>query len=55
MEIIDEHIRTYSEEKSNDDLIYAYLKEMKNQEKEEKTTFTLNQLVMIILDIFIAG
>ncbi|CRL00053.1 CLUMA_CG013340, isoform A [Clunio marinus] len=55
MEIIEEHLATYSEEKSNDDLIYAYIKEMKVQKENPDTSFTLLQLVMIILDIFIAG
>lgn len=55
MEIIEEHLETYSEEKSNDDLIYAFIKEMKSQEDNQATTFTLNQLIMIILDIFLAG
>lgn len=55
MEIIKEHLETYSDEKSSDDLIYAFIKEMKSHENEPETTFTLTQLVMIILDIFIAG
>lgn len=55
MEIIEEHLATYSEEKAGEDLIYAYLMEMKSQEHKSFTTFTLNQLIMVILDIFIAG
>lgn len=55
MEIVKEHLDTYSDEKSNDDLIYAFIKEMKAQEENGSTNFTLNQLIMIILDIFIAG
>lgn len=55
MEIVEEHMETYSEEKANDDLIYAFIKEMKSQENDLTTTFTLNQLIMVILDIFIAG
>lgn len=55
MEIIREHLEAYCEEKSSDDLIYAFIKEMKSQEDDGATTFTLNQLIMIILDIFIAG
>lgn len=55
MEIIKEHLETYSEEKAGEDLIYAYIKEMKAQDTNSSTTFTLNQLIMIILDIFIAG
>ncbi|CRK95079.1 CLUMA_CG008557, isoform A, partial [Clunio marinus] len=55
MEIIEDHLATYSEEKSNDDLIYAYIKEMKLQENKSDSSFNLLQLVMIILDIFIGG
>lgn len=55
MEIIEEHLETYSDGKAGDDLIYAFIHEMKSQELNEKTTFTLTQLVMVILDIFIAG
>lgn len=55
MEIIEEHLETYSEEKGVEDLIYAYIKEMKAQETKSSTTFTINQLIMVILDIFIAG
>lgn len=55
MEIVQEHLESYSEEKSADDLIYAFIKEMKSQENEKSTTFTVTQLIMVILDIFIAG
>jgi cytochrome P450 len=55
MEIVNEHLETYSEEKANDDLIYAFIKEMKAQDGNDASNFTLNQLIMIILDIFIAG
>lgn len=55
MEIVQEHLETYSDEKSCDDLIYAFIKEMKSQENNQSTTFTLTQLIMVILDIFIAG
>lgn len=55
METIKSHHETYSEEKSGDDLIYAYIKEMKLREKDSKSSFTNTQLTMIILDIFIAG
>ena len=54
-EIVDEHLRDYSDEKSNDDLIYAFLKEMKEREGQENSTFTIKQLIMVILDIFIGG
>lgn len=52
---IDKHHMDYSEDKCDDDLIYAYIKEMKDREKDQSSTFTNIQLTMIILDIFIAG
>ncbi|XP_070508543.1 probable cytochrome P450 305a1, partial [Chironomus tepperi] len=55
MEFVDEHLRTYSDDKSNDDLIYAFLKEMKEREGQADSTFTIKQLIMVILDIFIGG
>lgn len=55
MEIIDEHMNTYSEDKSNDDLIYAYIKEMEQQKDQTSSTFSIKQLLMIILDIFMGG
>jgi cytochrome P450 len=55
MEIINEHHENYSELKAEEDLIYAFIKEMKNQENNPKSTFSNIQLAMIILDIFIAG
>lgn len=55
MEIVKEHLETYSDDKASDDLIYAFIREMKLQDTDLTTTFTLNQLIMIILDIFIAG
>ena len=53
LEIIDEHHAKYSDEKADDDLIYAFIKEMKMQEGNKESTFTDIQLTMIILDIFI--
>lgn len=52
---IDKHHLDYSEDKCNDDLIYAYIKEMKERKDDLTSTFTNLQLTMIILDIFIAG
>ncbi|GAB0089840.1 Probable cytochrome P450 305a1 [Sergentomyia squamirostris] len=54
-DVIEEHHETYCEEKSSDDLIYAYIKEMKDKTSNPDSTFTDIQLTMIILDIFIAG
>ena len=60
MEIIKEHLHemsleTFDEEKASDDLIFAFLKELNSQSADKNSTFTLTQLVMVILDIFIAG
>lgn len=55
MEIINEHIDTFDEKKSNDDLIYSFLNEMKLRKSEKPSSFHLKQLIMVILDIFIAG
>ncbi|XP_059612681.1 uncharacterized protein LOC132259145 [Phlebotomus argentipes] len=55
MEAIERHHETYSEEKSSDDLIYAFIKEMRAQSGHTDSTFTDIQLSMVILDIFIAG
>uniref|UniRef100_A0A182FZX1 Uncharacterized protein n=1 Tax=Anopheles albimanus TaxID=7167 RepID=A0A182FZX1_ANOAL len=52
---IEEHHRNFSDEKASDDLIYAYIKEMRNRDSESNTNFTDLQMTMIILDIFIAG
>lgn len=54
MAAIREHKLEYTDDKSHDDLIYAYMKEMKNH-KDELSNFTDLQLTMIILDVFIAG
>ncbi|XP_055609284.1 probable cytochrome P450 305a1 [Uranotaenia lowii] len=55
MTTIKKHHQEYSEEKCDDDLIYAYIKEMKSRMNDPNSTFTDLQLTMIILDIFIAG
>lgn len=52
--IIDIHKRDFTEEKSTDDLIFAYINEMKSREGAP-SNFTDLQLTMIILDMFIAG
>lgn len=54
MASIKEHKLEYSEERSADDLVFAYLKEMKMHEGCP-SNFTDLQLIMIMLDIFIAG
>lgn len=54
MASINQHKLDYTEERAADDLIYAYINEMKNREGTA-TNFTDLQLNMIILDMFIAG
>ena len=49
------HHANFSEDKANDDLIYGYIKEMRDRQDDPQSTFTDLQLTMIILDIFIAG
>uniref|UniRef100_A0A182UIL2 Cytochrome P450 n=1 Tax=Anopheles melas TaxID=34690 RepID=A0A182UIL2_9DIPT len=49
------HHANFSEDKANDDLIYGYIKEMRDRKDDPQSTFTDLQLTMIILDIFIAG
>lgn len=53
--VIEEHLNDYCEEKAGNDFIYAFLKEMKAQENNPNTRFTIKQLIMVIVDIFIAG
>lgn len=55
IEEVEIHLNNYSKDKARDDLIYAFIKEMKKQENNPNSTFTKRQLVMIILDIFFAG
>lgn len=52
--IIEEHKKEFTTDKIDDDLIYAFLNEMK-QAKDDSTNFTDAQLITIILDLFIAG
>lgn len=52
--IIDDHKAEYTADKSTDDLIFAYINEMKSKEGAP-SNFTDLQLTMIILDMFIAG
>lgn len=56
METINEHKANYDDEKAADDLIFAYLKEMQSQQADNpNSTFSELQLIMIIVDLFIAG
>ncbi|EDS41083.1 conserved hypothetical protein [Culex quinquefasciatus] len=52
---IREHNETFTEEKSGDDLIYAYIREIRKQRHNPDSTFTEEQMIMTILDLFIAG
>ncbi|XP_059622969.1 probable cytochrome P450 305a1 [Phlebotomus argentipes] len=49
--IIDDHHRNYSEDKANDDLIYAFIYEM----RKGISSFTDTQLMLIMLDLFLGG
>ncbi|KAL3275504.1 hypothetical protein HHI36_020264 [Cryptolaemus montrouzieri] len=50
MEIIEEHYKSYAADK-NDDLIYIYIEQIRN----DQPTFSNDQLAMVLLDLFIAG
>lgn len=52
--IIEEHKNDFDPEKANEDLIYAFINEMRS-ENQDNSNFTDVQLTMIILDLFIAG
>lgn len=52
--IIDAHKAEFTEDKADDDLIYAFINEMKLREGSP-SNFNDLQLTMIILDMFIAG
>lgn len=51
---IEEHKNDFSEEKIDDDLIYAFINEMRKA-NDGNTNFTDIQLTMVILDLFLAG
>lgn len=57
MESIEEHRATLNKQNADSDLIYAYLREMQEEisNNNENTTFNETQLIMTILDLFIAG
>lgn len=56
METIAEHKADYTEKKAADDLIYAFIKEMRSQQQSKQCThFTDSQLIMLMVDLFIAG
>lgn len=52
--IIQEHKEQFSDDKIDDDLIFAFINEMK-QNEGTSSNFTDTQLIMVILDLFIAG
>lgn len=54
MPIIEDHKERFTVDKVDEDLIFAFINEM-NQTTDKTTNFTNTQLVMIILDLFIAG
>ncbi|XP_069696212.1 methyl farnesoate epoxidase-like [Periplaneta americana] len=53
-EIISEHEKTIDENNPRD-LIDVYLREMKQQSSNPDTTFTVDSLIVVCLDLFIAG
>lgn len=58
METIEEHKACISSENEDSDLIFAYIKEMRERtqlNESTKNTFNETQLTMTILDFFIAG
>ncbi|XP_068149181.1 probable cytochrome P450 305a1 [Drosophila tropicalis] len=54
MNTIDEHRKQLADSEQDTDLIYAYLQAMANRD-DESSSFNETQLVMTILDFFIAG
>lgn len=54
MPIIEDHKKRFSADKVDEDLIFAFINEMKKEDGDQ-TNFTDTQLVMVILDLFIAG
>uniref|UniRef100_A0A3F2Z159 Cytochrome P450 n=1 Tax=Anopheles minimus TaxID=112268 RepID=A0A3F2Z159_9DIPT len=52
---IEQHQQTFTDDKAGDDLIYAYIKEIREHKDVSDTNFTDVQLTMIILHLFIAG
>uniref|UniRef100_A0A1B0CBY9 Cytochrome n=1 Tax=Lutzomyia longipalpis TaxID=7200 RepID=A0A1B0CBY9_LUTLO len=53
--IINDHHRRFTEDKANDDFIYAFIQEMKNQEGMGNSTFTDRQLMVVMMDFVIGG
>ncbi|XP_046558220.1 cytochrome P450 2H2-like [Haliotis rubra] len=53
--MIEEHLKNHDDD-NVDDFIHAYIKEMRlRKEKQEDTTFDLENLTMAITDLFMAG
>ncbi|XP_031626090.1 probable cytochrome P450 305a1 isoform X2 [Contarinia nasturtii] len=52
--IIEEHKREFSADRIDEDLVFAFINEMKRNEGVP-SNFTDTQLIMVILDLFIAG
>uniref|UniRef100_A0A1B0CH37 Cytochrome n=1 Tax=Lutzomyia longipalpis TaxID=7200 RepID=A0A1B0CH37_LUTLO len=53
--IISVHQERFSEEKANENLIYAFIEEMRKQETKEGSTFTEKQLMVVMMDFIIGG
>ncbi|XP_050074517.1 probable cytochrome P450 305a1 [Anopheles maculipalpis] len=52
---IEQHHENFTEDKVVDDLIYAYIKKIRDRKGTSNANFTDVQLTMIIIDLFIAG
>ncbi|XP_055692295.1 probable cytochrome P450 305a1 [Lutzomyia longipalpis] len=53
--IIKDHHGSYTENRADDDFIYAFIREMKNQASNKDSTFTDRQLMVVMLDFVIGG
>ncbi|XP_058456775.1 probable cytochrome P450 305a1 [Malaya genurostris] len=52
---LNDHFTNYDDLKSSDDFIYAFIREMNKRSHDPNTTFTETQLVVTLLDLFIAA
>lgn len=50
MEMIKEHHANFDEEKAKDDLIYAYINEMKEKAEDKKSNFSGNFLILFLFN-----
>ncbi|XP_001865027.2 probable cytochrome P450 305a1 [Culex quinquefasciatus] len=52
---IQKHNESYTDEVSSNDLIFAYMRETRKHSTNPNSNFTEDQMIMTILDLFIAG